>query len=388
MDLIFSTDISADDYPLRRSPDFQGHAFSRTHQSLLTRLAPGILHTILRAPDLDDSSRWVQHVIGDQLHVLAQPITFTPYAAAKPCSARCLFCSENLRRFGAETSASSLRIGEHYFRQLQDALDQLRGLPMAYSLSGLEMTDDPEWMIALLDELARHATHSPIHERVLYSNAAGLTERKNQHSLIQKIIDFDMSWIEISRHHFDEHKNQTIMRFRDEIDVRHQAVFERTVRQLSASVPIKLVCIVQRGGIDSAEAIAAYIRWAMTLGVTTVIFRQLSTLDASYKSNATARYITRNQVSIQDLLRSYVQQKPSLPIAWQRSTDGYYFWNIAGRIKNTEVIFESADYGEMHRFHNSGRIYKLVMHANGNLCAGWDPEQHVLWRGRSRTNDD
>jgi hypothetical protein len=32
----------------------------------------------------------------------------------------------------------------------------------------------------------------------------------------------------------------------------------------------------------------------------------------------------------------------------------------------------------MHARHASGRIYKLVFHANGRLCGGWNPEQHVL----------
>jgi hypothetical protein len=382
MDLIFPNDLRAEENGSPTAIHVASQIFSRTHQTFLTQLAPNIPRTILRAPDVHDVSRWIQHRIDGQLHAIAQPITFTPYAAVKPCSARCLFCSENLRRIDTDFAASRLRPGENYFRHLKEVLKQLRGLPMAYSLSGLEMTDDAEWMSDLLDALSRHAAHSPIQERVLYSNAAGLAVNGGQPDLIRKIIDFDMSWIEVSRHHFDEQKNQAIMRFRDGMDVRHQEVFERSIRQLSGNVPVKLVCIVQHGGIDSAEAIDAYIRWAATLGVRTVIFRQLSALDASYKSNATSRYINRHQLSIQDLLKSYASQKTATPIEWLRSTDGYYFWNIAGHIKNTEIIFEAADYGQMHRFHDSGRIYKLVIHANGNLCAGWDPEQHVLLRGQ------
>lgn len=33
----------------------------------------------------------------------------------------------------------------------------------------------------------------------------------------------------------------------------------------------------------------------------------------------------------------------------------------------------------MHAQHGSGDVYKLVFHANGNLCADWNPERHVLF---------
>ncbi|MGH8080716.1 MAG: hypothetical protein ACREP7_09080, partial [Lysobacter sp.] len=44
------------------------------------------------------------------------------------------------------------------------------------------------------------------------------------------------------------------------------------------------------------------------------------------------------------------------------------------------IVFESSDYGAMHRRHASGDIYKLVFHADGRLCAGWQPDRDVLWR--------
>jgi hypothetical protein len=34
----------------------------------------------------------------------------------------------------------------------------------------------------------------------------------------------------------------------------------------------------------------------------------------------------------------------------------------------------------MHVQHASDRVYKLVYFANGELCAGWQPGQQVLWR--------
>mgnify|MGYP000895684638 CR=1 FL=1 len=76
-----------------------------------------------RLPPDDDATRWVSHVIGGRQYRVAQPITFTPYAAARPCSARCTFCSENLRETGAGRAAATLRPAGDYFDALRGALE-------------------------------------------------------------------------------------------------------------------------------------------------------------------------------------------------------------------------------------------------------------------------
>ncbi len=40
---------------------------------------------------------------------MAQPITFTPFASARPCSARCVFCSETLVHRAVRLLSASLR---------------------------------------------------------------------------------------------------------------------------------------------------------------------------------------------------------------------------------------------------------------------------------------
>src|SRR5215472_17531127 len=44
----------------------------------------------LRLPTPD---RLREHQIGGRIWPLTQPITFTPFASARACSARCVFCS-------------------------------------------------------------------------------------------------------------------------------------------------------------------------------------------------------------------------------------------------------------------------------------------------------
>jgi hypothetical protein len=62
-------------------------------------------------------------------------------------------------------------------------------------------------------------------------------------------------------------------------------------------------------------------------------------------------------------------------------TQGYYYWNVRMRWRGQcDVTLEASDYEQMKARHRSGVIHKFVFHANGNLCADWDPEREVLLR--------
>ncbi len=364
---------------LSRSVDAY-EAASCVPNAVLTHLRGAMPALRRRAPSPNDPSRWVSHRIGERLYRVAQPITFTPYAAARPCSARCRFCSETLRPREGGRAASALRPQAEYFDTLRGALAQLHGLPLSYSLSGLETTDDPAWCLAMLRTLDAAAREGvPVAERVLYSNGAGFAQAQGD-DLIEAFAAFGLSWVELSRHHIDERANDAIMRFRDGEPIVRNDTFERVATSLSARMPLRMVCIVQHGGIADARGVDAYVAWARRLGATTVIFREFSRLGDGYRDTGSRRYIETTRVAMEALIADCAAS-PSWP-AWTPLglTDGYYFWNLRMRHPDgIEVVFESSDYSAMHRRHASGDLYKLVFHANGRLCAGWSPDRDVLW---------
>lgn len=337
-----------------------------------------------RLPPDDDATRWVSHVIGGRHHRVAQPITFTPYASARPCSARCRFCSENLRETGAGRAAATLRPRIDYFDALRGALAQLRGLPLSYSLSGLETTDDAEWCLRMLDTLDAAARDGvPVAERVLYSNGAGFARAQGV-VLLDAFARFDLSWVELSRHQPDAARNQAIMRFRPGEPIADDKVFAAVARRLRDRVPLRLVCLVQRGGIDDADGVTAYLRWAATLGADTVIFREFSRLDDGYRDNATRRYLDAARVPMPALVDAVLASPLRTLLTPLERTAGYYFDNLRLRHRDGfDVVFEASDYGRMHAHHASGALYKLVFHANGRLCGGWSPDRDVLWEAPS-----
>ncbi|QWP76361.1 hypothetical protein J5226_22705 [Lysobacter sp. K5869] len=349
--------------------------------SLFQRLRATTPQLARRAPGEHDAARWREHRISERFYRVAQPVTFTPYAAARPCSARCLFCSENLRPLGGGAMAQTLRPGPDHFERLSAALAQLRGLPLSWSLSGLESSDDEDWFLRLLETLsAAERDGVRVEDRVLYSNGAGFARGRGE-ELIAALRGFGLSWVELSRHHFDTARNHRIMRFRDGEPIAEGAAFERVARALSASLPVRQVCILQRGGIDDADGVAAYLDWARTYGAGTVIFREFSRLDAGYRDNATRRYVDAERVPIEHVLAACMDAAWWPRLTPLRITEGYYFWNLRLRDERSgvDVVFESSDYAAMHRRHASGDIYKLVFHGNGRLCAGWQPDRDVLW---------
>lgn len=332
-----------------------------------------------RVPQQSESGRWHALRIGERVYRAALPITLTPYASVRPCSARCGFCSENLRQHQGGLAAAMLRPGPDYFAQLRAALQLLHEVPLSYSLSGLEMTDDPHWLQTLLQTLATTPNGPRVEQRVLYSNGAGFARAQGA-QLLDALVDFGLSWIELSRHHPLQAGNDAIMRFRPDEPIADAAIFARAAQRIAARLPVRLVCIVQRGGVDTADGVAHYIAWARRCGATQVIFRELSRLDDAYRSNGTWRYIAQHRIGMESLLASCMQQP--WWSRWQADgmTEGYYFWNLRMRSEDgLEVVFESADYAAMHARHATGDLYKLVFFANGRLCAGWDPDADVLW---------
>ena len=317
-----------------------------------------------------------QAQLADQLRTFALPLTLTPFASARPCSARCTFCSETLQHRDAQRLSASLRPGAHYGAQLRAVLKDLRTVPLGFSLSGLEQTDDPDFFATVLDAVKAHReSGAPIEESVLYSNGAGLTQATHGARLLPRLRE--ITRIELSRHASTQPRNDAIMRFRPGVEVARREVFERVAQDAAQHTHVRLVCVVQRGGVWDLDTLRAYLDWARAIGVRDVVFRELSRLGDLYRPNRTLRLIEDGRVAIESLIA------PALgwdALRLERVTAGYYWWNLRARWDDVEVTFETSDYVEMKRRHQSGVIYKLVFHADGTLGADWDPDREVLHR--------
>lgn len=311
--------------------------------------------------------------------VLLRPgLTFTPYANPTPCNAHCSFCSEELLRVDANRLTAKTLIGDHarYFAGLDRAWSELAGFEMGLSLSGLEATSHPEWMLRLLALVRRHAATFP--SRVLYTNGSGLA---NDARLIPALVESGFTGVELSRAHFDEKVNHLVMRFDRDEAIRSREVFATTVRRiLDAGLSLKLVCIANTLAVSNLEHVENYLDEAHALGVKRVVFRALSELGDRYVENKTTRWLDAHRVSVRALAEAVFPEHGELRPGWEfvGVTSGYYYSNEVYRRGEVEVVFESASYVAHDDVVKSGVFQKLVFHSNGDLCGDWVPNAQVI----------
>lgn len=312
-------------------------------------------------------------------HQIRSGLTFTPYANPTKCNAHCRFCSEELQRQHQSNMTATRLIDDYdqYFRALSEMLNDLAPAKhIGLSLSGLEATSDPAWLLRLLEVLA--ASKVTFDEKVLYTNATGLCTHP---ALIDALQKAAISRIEVSRCHYDEVVNQKIMYFNRNEPVYRNEAYENLIKKVLNKLEVKNSCMLTQIGINSVEEIEHYLAWAASLGIKTVVFRELSRLDETYLNNNTKLWVEKNRVRIDGLLSKIMgnleQQRPG----WQYrfSQSGYYYYSEHFSYKNSvNVALETSSYNELLSRNKSGIAQKLVFHSNGNLCGDWNPDNEVI----------
>ncbi|MBL8920864.1 MAG: radical SAM protein [Myxococcaceae bacterium] len=319
----------------------------------------------------------VERLLRGGRHWLRPGLTFTPYANPTPCNAHCSFCSEELLRTDAARLSAKAIIGDHerYFRGLALAWRELEGFPMGLSLSGLEATTHPQWLLTLLELVRAHDALFPW--RVLYTNGSGLA---GDERLIPALASARFDRVELSRCHFDEGVNHRVMRFDRGVAIRRREVFDETVRRILGAGPgLKLVCILNSQAVRSLEDVERYLDEASRLGVKQVVFRSLSELGTLYVEGREARWIEAHRVSVRELLDALMPERtPREGWTFEGMTVGYYYCNEVYRRGGVEVTFESASYVAHAEGVQRGVLQKLIFHSTGELCGDWVPNAQVV----------
>jgi pyruvate-formate lyase-activating enzyme len=103
----------------------------------------------------------------------------------------------------------------------------------------------------------------------------------------------------VSRHHVDEAANARLMKL--ETGTEALLAAHRDVADGLARLHPRLVCVLQRGGVEDAAGVEAYVAWAVRQGVAEICFKELyvSTSEESvYFSRAANDWSERHQVSL------------------------------------------------------------------------------------------
>lgn len=317
---------------------------------------------------IDDNEEYIEGKDFLENYKVKKNISVTPYIY-NDCSANCKFCSEQLIRNGKAMVCNEQ--ASDYAKKLSRILKNLYQNKLFLSLSGKEPSESLEFVELILKCFSDfEKSGGVITDKVMYSNLSGVVNNFNK--VVELIECYGITRIECSRHHYDQDINQSIMRFK-ESEIQYNNCFSKLVMQLLEKVDLKLVCVVQREGINNIEDLKKYIVWAKSLGIGKVVFRELAMFENAIEDNVTARYIRDNRVEIMDFIENLNKEfKP------QKVTRGYYYMSFEYEYLEMKINFEMSDYEEMIKKHESQMVHKLIYYPNGKLCLDWNMNREVF----------
>jgi MoaA/NifB/PqqE/SkfB family radical SAM enzyme len=241
-------------------------------------------------------------LINNEAFNIRSGLTFTPFANPTKCNAHCRFCSEELQRKHQKelTALNVINDYDKYFEALASVLKDLSQIDnIGLSLSGLEATSDPIWLLRFLDAISIRNKIPNFDEKVLYTNSTGLYKHPD---LVYALKEAKFDRLEISRCHYDDTVNQKIMYINRNEPVHQNEAYEKMIHHVQQHLHIKNSCILTQIGVNSVLEVEYYLDWIMSLGVKEVVFRELSRLDDNYIENKAKIWAEENRVPIDHIL--------------------------------------------------------------------------------------
>jgi len=230
--------------------------------------------------------------------------TFLPYTAIKPrslsflpiargCQAACPFCfseaSASAQQKQARPDWGSIRQWVH--------LAHRHGAERAVITGGGEPTL-LQW--ADLVQLIQ-TCRSRFNKVVLITNGVTLARMNETEAIkhLQELQDAGLSVLAVSRHHSTEAINTKLMNLETHTPELLRA--HANNRKVFPSLRLRLICVLQRGGVEAVGDIDEYAAWAASFGVEEVCFKELyvsTSQESVYHSHRANDWSARNQVPL------------------------------------------------------------------------------------------
>lgn len=218
-------------------------------------------------------------------------ISFLPIA--KGCQAACPFC------FSEASASAQQRPG----RLDWSRVDRWLQVAHARRAERAVITGGGEPTLLRWEDLLRLVDACSIRfdKTVLITNGVQLA-RLDDAAMTQRLSalqEAGLSVLAVSRHHFDEDANERLMRLKTGTPNLLGTWARR--RSSLAGLQLRLVCVLQHGGIDSIQAVDDYVRWAVSHDVPEICFKELyvsTSQESVYYSHESNEWSRRHQVPL------------------------------------------------------------------------------------------
>jgi len=256
------------------------------------------------------------------------------------CNANCKFCVAHIRN-------NQLKDDKIQLKYIKKAIELVKPLNPTVSLSGGEPTLSPifEEVCELLNGFRIKAVTTNGH----------VLERT-----IPILIKNNWTYLNISVPHYDDAKQKCMMNWDKSIDVSNLE-FNST----------RLSCILSVEGINTKEEVLNYVDYFYQKGIR--IFRQMTegeVFPTNERNESIVRYIRDNKVDMTTCIPKEFE--------FFKENRGYYYWVLLHKYKDAVIAYEAANLAERNNALKDNKIFELVLHPNGNLNYGWDPNKEVL----------
>lgn len=222
------------------------------------------------------------------------PLTLSFLPVAFACQAKCKFCF-------SESSISTEQI-----KKISDFNDLSNWCSKAKEKGAKRfvITGGGEPTIIGFNELNNilKISNNFFDKNVLITN--GLFLKSDTKNKIEELYENKLSVLSLSCHHHIKEVNSFIMG----IDTEAHSLLE-VISHINSKPTIRLVCVLQKGGVDSLYEIDRYINFALANDITQICFKELyvaSTKESLYSKSKENEYCINNQINL-DLILKYAE---------------------------------------------------------------------------------
>ncbi len=221
------------------------------------------------------------------------PRSFSLLPIAKGCQAACPFCFSDASVSAHQEQAAVNIAHVRNFARAARARGATRFVLTGGGEPGLVRP-------AILNEMIATG-HDELGKVILITNGHHLAKQTPE-ALAETLKSYarsGLSVLAVSRHHYDEEVAARMMSLRT--NVSDIATAWRGGAANWPSLKLRYACVLQRGGIDSQDALATYVDWAAKHGVEEILFKELyvsTSVESVYHRHAANVWSLANQVPL------------------------------------------------------------------------------------------
>lgn len=290
------------------------------------------------------------------------------------CNADCKFCVAQLRYANKGLIYKKDKLdNEEWFKRCEEILKLIRPLNPSISITGGEPTISKKLVRTL-----EMVNDMGFRKRTITSNGSHLFDKVSNKMIIDHLIDNGWNHLNISRPAITNEETQRIMRFNNEEGFCSNEMMKDIISITNGcNMKHRISCLLLKECVNSVDKMKEYLDNYIELGANNFIFRELMDYDTTAINLEKTNYCIENKVRLNDIwanIDNYPEFEKYLNIL------GYYYYVEIYKYRGVTVASESANMVqqgiEIQKHPN--RVYEMVFHPNGNLCASWIDKERIL----------